>query len=233
MSKFNEIVKNALGEAKQRGDLYHGTTFESLLKMLNKNTMYAVRPIGISVSRNSHIGNAFGDGTVIVFDGNKLSEKYKIFPMSFQGGDVGEEVIQTNKNIPLHYKTPEHNNAFLSLVYRLDNGSADENEFANMYDGSELPDVIKYIKEIRLPKEYFSQKFIKQLSDACEKNGYKLPPVTISKLAKDTADKKFFRRSYGPYSANDGSLRNLNSKDKADLEANFDYAGYDLPDEIN
>ena len=236
MSRFNEIVKNALGEAKQRGDLYHGTTFESLLNILKLNKIYANRPIGISVSRSPSIGNDFGDGTVIVLDGDKLSEKYKIFPMSFQGEDVGEEVIQTNKDLPLHYKTPEHNNAFINIVYRLDNGMADENEFANMYNGSELPNALDYIKEIRVPEKYFTQEYINEMGELCAENDYDLPPVKPSKKYNSGIEKNITiqnKKDINRPAFHNNTLRNLNPKDKADLEANFDYAGYDLPDEIN
>lgn len=235
MSKFNEIVLKAISEAKQRGDLYHGTTFERLLDILKSNKIYAYRPIGISVSRSPSISNNFGDGTILVLDGDKLSEKYKIFPMSFQGEDVGEEVIQTNKNLPIHYKTPEHNNAFINLIDRIDNGSADENEFANMYDGSELPNALNYIKEIYIPEKHFTPEIINMMTELCKKNNHELPSIKPSKKYKKGIEKNLtikHKIGRGNKFFNNNSLRNLNPKDKADLEANFDYAGYDLPDEF-
>lgn len=231
MSKINKIILSALSEAKQRGNLYHATTYMQLLNILKENKMYAYRPIGISVSRSPSISNNFGDGTVIVLDGDKLSEKYKIFPFSYQGEDVGEEVIQTNKNLPIHYKTPEHNNAFLSLIGRVDDGMADENEFANQYEGSELPNVLKYITEIRLPKEYCNLKSVKKIEELCSSHGYDLPKIDLSKKynfgIEKTNTKGDIEKRNKAFDNN--SLRNLNPKDRADLEQDFDNAGYDLP----
>jgi len=101
--KLKEILK----EYKQVGILYHYTTFMSVLQILKddklkagetsdstlKNRLYAV-----SFTRNKkfheHTGrsvsfkeSAFGNAPQvrITFDGNKLSDKYKINPWSQQG----------------------------------------------------------------------------------------------------------------------------------------------------
>lgn len=228
MSRFNKIISKILLEAKQRGNLYHTTSFEALEKILQSNKLISARPIGISVSRSQHIDYPFGDGVLIVLDGNKISERYKVFPFSYRGEDAGEEVIQTNKKLPMHWKTPEHNNVFLSIIRNMEN-EASEDEF---YDnGGVLPNVLDYIKEIRLSKEYYTDEYINKLKALCLKHNKECPPIVLLQdYSKEKAD-KFFRHD-NEYNALN-QLKIFNKNDLNDLKNNFSQAGYDLSYELN
>ena len=229
MSKFREIVLKALNEAKQRGNLYHTTSFEALKNILKTNKLISDRPIGISTSRSSNIDYLFGGGVIIVLDGDKLSEKYKIFPFSYRGEDAREEVIQTNKNLPKYWKTPEHNNVFLSIIRNMEY-EAPENEF---YDtGSVLPNVLKYIKEIRLSKKYYTKKYIDELQKICIKNNNTCPPIVPLREYDNKKNNNFFRKDKPEYNAIN-QLNIFNAKDLTDLDNDFSRANYNLSQELN
>jgi hypothetical protein len=105
MIKLIDLLKE-ITEGKQVGDLYHYTTFESGLKILQSNQLKSgeaddstkTKPIfAISFTRDKRFHNnhnvgfdvsSFGQRPQLRFtvDGNKLSNKYKIQPYAQIGG---------------------------------------------------------------------------------------------------------------------------------------------------
>ena len=82
MSKYREIVLEALQEAKQVGNLYHTTDLDGFEEIIKTNKLISDRPNGISFSRDKH--NWYGNGEVtLIFDGDKLSENNKLYPFSY------------------------------------------------------------------------------------------------------------------------------------------------------
>ena len=70
-------------EAKQVGTLYHATDLNGLASIRETNKMIANWSQGISFTRNKHY--FYGDLPYqLIFDGNKLSEHYKVYPFNFQ-----------------------------------------------------------------------------------------------------------------------------------------------------
>ena len=114
-------LKDILKEAKQVGIIYHYTTFESGLKVLELNQLksdhtaestYAKPVFGISFTRDKRFNNAnravdftnssFGRTPQLRFtiDGNKLSNKFKVQPYS-QGGrfDKGKKDFESEERV--------------------------------------------------------------------------------------------------------------------------------------
>ena len=117
MIKLRDILK----EAKQVGIIYHYTTFESGLKVLELNQLKSdhtaestnAKPVfGISFTRDKRFNNAnravdftnssFGRTPQLRFtiDGNKLSNKFKVHPYS-QGGrfDKGKKDFESEERV--------------------------------------------------------------------------------------------------------------------------------------
>ena len=117
MIKLRDILK----EAKQVGIIYHYTTFESGLKVLELNQLKSdhtaestnAKPVfGISFTRDKRFNNAnravdftnssFGRTPQLRFtiDGNKLSNKFKVQPYS-QGGrfDKGKKDFESEERV--------------------------------------------------------------------------------------------------------------------------------------
>ena len=117
MIKLQDILK----EAKQVGIIYHYTTFESGLKVLELNQLKSdhtaestnAKPVfGISFTRDKRFNNAnravdftnssFGRTPQLRFtiDGNKLSNKFKVQPYS-QGGrfDKGKKDFEAEERV--------------------------------------------------------------------------------------------------------------------------------------
>ena len=114
-------LKDILNEAKQVGIIYHYTTFESGLKVLESNQLKSdhtaestnAKPVfGISFTRDKRFNNAnravdftnssFGRTPQLRFtiDGNKLSNKFKVQPYS-QGGrfDKGKKDFEAEERV--------------------------------------------------------------------------------------------------------------------------------------
>ena len=114
-------LKDILKEAKQVGIIYHYTTFESGLKVLELNQLKSdhtaestnAKPVfGISFTRDKRFNNAnravdftnssFGRTPQLRFtiDGNKLSNKFKVQPYS-QGGrfDKGKKDFESEERV--------------------------------------------------------------------------------------------------------------------------------------
>ena len=114
-------LKDILKEAKQVGIIYHYTTFEAGLKILQSNQLKSdhtaestnAKPVfGISFTRDKRFNNAnravdftnssFGRTPQLRFtiDGNKLSNKFKVQPYS-QGGrfDKGKKDFESEERV--------------------------------------------------------------------------------------------------------------------------------------
>jgi len=120
MIKLVDLLKE-ITEGKQVGDLYHYTTFESGLKILQSNQLKSdhtaestnAKPVfGISFTRDKRFNNtnravdftnsSFGRTPQLRFtiDGNKLSNKFKVQPYS-QGGcfDKGKKDFESEERV--------------------------------------------------------------------------------------------------------------------------------------
>lgn len=97
-------MSDKLNEAKQVGLLYHFTTIESLLAILDMNTLMSLGFDAISLTRNKHKFNStdsqyFSTESCLILDGNKLSNNHKIKPYNYFGDKKfysGEEVPPEN-----------------------------------------------------------------------------------------------------------------------------------------
>jgi hypothetical protein len=105
--------KTFLSERKQAGSLYHFTDIYNIETILKSNSLQSLnnlqnKKLGkvISTTRNKKGMSLRGKGddksfygsTRIELDGDKLSDKYKIKPVDFQGDlDNYEEAIFTDK----------------------------------------------------------------------------------------------------------------------------------------
>jgi hypothetical protein len=78
------ITEFKLFEGKQIGILYHYTEFPALEKILRTDKMTSPIYGYISFSRNSHL-NFYNSAIKIIFDGDKMSEKFKIVPHLYKG----------------------------------------------------------------------------------------------------------------------------------------------------
>lgn len=105
-------LKELLKEAKQVGPLYHFTSFDSLKNILAKNTIIGsygnqdVKGRYVSTTRDKNFYKSEPNlgaeelEAALVFDGNKLSNKYKIRPYAYEpyrdldrSGAEAEELI--------------------------------------------------------------------------------------------------------------------------------------------
>lgn len=112
---IKEEIQKILSEGKQIGTLYHFTNSESLLDILTTNTLLAtfgdygktthkaISGPNISFTRSPNRYNfpiAEDADCVLVIDGDKLSNNYKIIPYSEQEAEFDEmEERVYNKNI--------------------------------------------------------------------------------------------------------------------------------------
>jgi len=75
------ITEYKIFEAKQVGILYHWTNFYSLGKILEQDRMWSAMGY-ISFSRNKRLNYA-NRTILIIFDGNKMSDKFKFEPFLY------------------------------------------------------------------------------------------------------------------------------------------------------
>lgn len=104
--KLINILKEVISEAKQVGNLYHYTPIENIKDIV---TSQYLKPndenqISTSVRANMNTSEFSGmeDESVarIMLDGDKISNKYKIQPFSYENEEnLGEEVILTNGKV--------------------------------------------------------------------------------------------------------------------------------------
>jgi hypothetical protein len=107
-----EEIRKVLQESKQVGTLYHFTSFDSLESILKTNTIKGswgnqdVKGKYISTTRNKNFWKddpnlgAEELNVALVFNGNKLSNKYKIKPYAYEpyrdldrSGSEAEELV--------------------------------------------------------------------------------------------------------------------------------------------
>jgi hypothetical protein len=100
-------LSSILNEAKQVGILYHYTSLNNALKIIDDNKLlasHADNGISISFTRDKNflkkprIGLS-GSDIAFVFNGDKLSNKYKIKPNKFNTDNVGDESEERINNI--------------------------------------------------------------------------------------------------------------------------------------
>jgi hypothetical protein len=106
MIKLTNLLKKALHEAKQVGNLYHFTPLSNLKKILETRVMFPNDENAISTSIRPNMSTRdFQDMknasiARIMLDGDKISTKYKIRPFAYgeynDQEDLGEEQIITN-----------------------------------------------------------------------------------------------------------------------------------------
>lgn len=124
MSQFHKIVENILQEAKQVGTLYHSTTLKGLINILQTNTIKSSLETGISFTRNKNFiynNHPF----ILVLDGDKLSENYKVQPFDYAPFSRGQikrhseyetSVFPNKRNIPNFINKLKQGNTDLNLV---------------------------------------------------------------------------------------------------------------------
>jgi hypothetical protein len=91
MKSFKNYLN--IDEAKQVGIIYHFTSVNNLIGIVRKNVMYS--NLGyISFTRNSRLG--YNDAEVrIMFDGDKMSNKFKFEPFQHKGAYSYDKDIET------------------------------------------------------------------------------------------------------------------------------------------
>ena len=144
MSKYKEIILEALQEAKQVGNLYHATTLEQALHILATNKLKAVRDIGISTSRQLNNVYTRDSDIIFVLDGDKLSNKYKLEPFRYPDSiNSYETIIQTNKK-------PQNIYDYHNMLIDLFNNDQEESEI--VLKGSVLNNLDNYLIKILINK---------------------------------------------------------------------------------
>lgn len=108
--KLSSILKEVLAEAKQRGSLYHFTPITNLAKILKSQYLIPNHEDQISTSVRPNMDTMFGGEDTesrnndmsevpiirLDLDGDKISNKYKVRPYSWDEEDLGEEQIVVN-----------------------------------------------------------------------------------------------------------------------------------------
>lgn len=177
MSKFRNIVENILQEAKQVGILYHATTIDNLLMILEDDELTSnpkikktengetidVHSLGISTSRNKLF--MYNGSIELMLDGNKLSEKYKVIPYNYFDDHF-------NNDISIYEKRNTAETIILSkeyLTFLKNHPKLDSETLINIFTSH--PFTIKpldeYIIGIMLPPSILASKvivdFLKQI----------------------------------------------------------------------
>jgi hypothetical protein len=105
MIKLIELLKE-INEGKQAGNLYHFTPLSNIVPILNSKYLIPNKQnqISTSVRANMDPDIIFDNKTNLArltLDGDKISNKYRIRPFSYEENDEGEEEIVVNgKNFP-------------------------------------------------------------------------------------------------------------------------------------
>lgn len=98
MSKFRNLIERILQEAKQVGLLYHNTP--ALTEILKSNCLKSHEANGISFDNEENWFNDFGWKSnsfyTLILDGDKLSENYKIIPVTDTKYEI--KVIPSHQN---------------------------------------------------------------------------------------------------------------------------------------
>ena len=152
MSRFRDIVEKILLEAKQVGLLYHATTLQSLIKILDTNTLKSSLESGISFTRNKNFtynNNPF----ILIFDGDKLSEHHKLQPFDYSPFSQGQVKNHSEYETSL-YPSKRSKPDFIS---KLNTGNKDLN-LLDDEDKYELTNIHKYLVGLILNKNFLNSK---------------------------------------------------------------------------
>jgi len=134
-SKFNE----SLSEGKAIGTLYHFTSLDGLEGILGKDSMMSKRGY-ISFSRNYDLN--FADfGIRIVFDGERLSDKFKIVPALYDPDKEDGYKLDHTKRREL-YKDEREERIYGKVIYGVKKYITNI-DILGMPDNSEFPDRIQ------------------------------------------------------------------------------------------
>ena len=102
MTKFSTLEEwldiqhqEYLNEWKNVGTIYHQTSLRSFLQIISNNTLVCGRSYNVSFTRNFNYEVEHTNGCIkLVVDGDKLSDHYKINPISnFGNTDEYEEMV--------------------------------------------------------------------------------------------------------------------------------------------
>lgn len=111
MIKLVDLL-NEINEGKQVGTLYHYTENQLLKQIIETNTLLA--PVSFTRRQSDEVRQFTGGESIMVIDGDKLSNNYKIRPyqdinpfldkelyklLSFEGGKNEEYEERVDKNI--------------------------------------------------------------------------------------------------------------------------------------
>jgi len=176
--ELEDLDENTLKEAKQVGLLYHGVaSLSDLIKILETDSLWHNRDIGISTSRqlkNDYTTGIYSRPAILVLDGDKLSENFKILPFQYPyEPNNHESIIQTNKRYYYKKHYPEYPlsiNNYLNWINELYNNEDNEGNYSN---GGELKNLHNYLikiilnkekieKDINEDKKYYSKKQIEK-----------------------------------------------------------------------
>lgn len=142
--KLNNILKEIIKEAKQVGNLYHYTPIENIKNVLASQYLAPndEGQISTSIRANMELNplTKMDNKSIarIMLDGNKISNKYKIKPFSFEREDLGEEQIIVNGK----------NFYFLPYLKRID-------IFLNGKSKTKINNIIKILKDSNIPYEIY------------------------------------------------------------------------------
>ena len=199
MSQIRNIVEKVLKdhkeqlllEAKQVGLLYHGVfDLRDLIEILETDSLYHNRDIGISTSRqlrNTYTNGEWSREAILVLDGDKLSENFKILPFQYPYEfNNYESVIQTHKRHYYKKQYPDYPlniNDYLNWINKLHAEDDTEGDYSR---GGELKNLHKYLIKIILNKKEI-EKSINNNEDFRPKEQiekelnkvYKISPVPI------------------------------------------------------
>jgi hypothetical protein len=167
MIKLIDILKE-INEGKQVGILYHWTNNNNLLNILNTNTLVPNYTEGggmhkdqsgpyVSFTRSKNKNQftiAEEANTLLIIDGNKLSNNYKIIPFQDYGSDyksdyepsddVGNQFDESEERI--YKKTIKNLNKYLIKVILYKN-------IENFWGENKFNECIELLKEKNIPYE--------------------------------------------------------------------------------
>jgi len=159
--KLIPIVRRILDESKQVGIIYHYTKYISAIDIIKDNRLngsfvpketHSKYNFGVSFTRNKnlHIKTRIISGTDVRFvvDGDKLSNHYKIYPMTDGYGDEDETFVIV--------KEPKAIIDFLQYVISIDisnNNWRDFEDYCGGFNGdwgdfTDFKTFIQYIEKI-------------------------------------------------------------------------------------
>lgn len=102
--KLTNLLKEVLNEAKQVGNLYHFTPLSNLKRILETQYIFANDEGQVSTSIRPNMATkdfqSMKNTSIarLMLDGDKISNKYKIQPFSYEEEDLGEEQIVVNND---------------------------------------------------------------------------------------------------------------------------------------